>query len=80
MTVAVTLSDQIAELKREMAMRERLYPGWIERGTLRRDAADRQMARTRAALHVLIELQELGIAGNDTTRHLARLRNEEGLP
>jgi hypothetical protein len=42
-----------AELRREMAMRERLYPRWISAGTLERATGDRQLSRLRDAISVL---------------------------
>jgi hypothetical protein len=30
----ISLADQIAEARRELALRTRLYPGWVKRGTL----------------------------------------------
>lgn len=48
-----TISDAIAELEREMKMRERVYPRFIERGNLTRVEADRRNARLRYAIEVL---------------------------
>lgn len=56
MTATISLADQIKEVKRELAMRERLYPGWIAKGTLKQADADRQLERMRAALATLHEL------------------------
>jgi hypothetical protein len=77
--VTVTLETQIAELKRELAVRENVYRSWIAKGTMRQEVADSQMARMRGALHTLLELQEDALVSNET-RKLARLRTEEGLP
>jgi len=45
--------DQIAEVKREIALRERVYPKWVEAGRLKQDKADRQLAIMRAVLATL---------------------------
>ena len=45
----IPIDDQLAELDRELAMRRRLYPQWVSRGTLSQAAADRQIRRLEAA-------------------------------
>jgi hypothetical protein len=52
----ITLPDMIAEVKRELAMRERVYPGWIANGRLKQATADRDMRRMRAVLELLLDL------------------------
>ncbi len=44
---AVTLETQIAELKRELAVREHVYAAWLTKGKMRQEDADKQMARMR---------------------------------
>lgn len=39
-----TYDQQLAEVDRELAMRRRLYPQWVAKGTLRAETADRQIA------------------------------------
>jgi hypothetical protein len=46
----VTLVAKIASLKREIAMRERVYPGWVRAGRMKQDAADREIRIMRAIL------------------------------
>ena len=48
-----TLQDQIDCVKREIAMRERVYPGWVERRRLSQEQADRELTRMRAVLRTL---------------------------
>lgn len=43
------LTDQIAEVDREIRQRERLYPRWIEQGRLKGDTADKKLADLRDA-------------------------------
>lgn len=50
----VPLSDQIACIKREIAMRERVYPGWIERGRMKPVQAALEIRRMRAVLKRLL--------------------------
>lgn len=54
-TTAVSIEDQIAEVKRELAMRERVYPRWINapKPKLTPQTGERQMARLRAVLATL---------------------------
>ena len=49
----VTREDAIKELERELNMRERVYPKFIQRGTLSREQAERQYLRLKAALTYL---------------------------
>ena len=49
----VTLQDAIKEVRREVKMRECLYPGWIASGKLNKAAAERQLARMKYALELL---------------------------
>jgi hypothetical protein len=46
----ITLPEMINEIKREIAMRERMYPTWVRAKTLASDKADRQLAIARAIL------------------------------
>lgn len=48
-----SIGAQVAELRRELAMRERCYPGWVSKGTMKKDAADRQVGALRAAIATL---------------------------
>lgn len=78
-----SLGDQIAELKRELGMRLKLYPQWIAQGRSNADAASAYIARMRAAIKTLSELadSEVGhLIGGTSAGHLARTRDEEGLP
>ncbi len=50
----ITIDEQINEVKREIAMRQKLYPKWIEAGSLEKTKADFQILAMAA---VLISLQ-----------------------
>jgi hypothetical protein len=39
-----TLDQQLAEVRREIEMRRRVYASWVRNGKMRQDAADRQIA------------------------------------
>ncbi len=52
----VTIDEQIAEVKREIAMRNKVYPKWIESGSLSKSKADFQILVMEA---VLISLQAI---------------------
>jgi hypothetical protein len=45
-----TTHEIATELRRELAMRERLYPGWITKGTMKPGQAARQIALLKAAI------------------------------
>jgi hypothetical protein len=52
-----SLAAQIAELKRERKMRERVYPFWITSKKIRQHDADYQMAALDAAIETLEALR-----------------------
>ena len=45
-----TAEDKIAELKREIGLRRRVYPRWIEKGKIDADTGIRQIGILRAIL------------------------------
>lgn len=51
------LNEQIACVKREIGMRERVYPGRIERGAMKSEQAEREIATMRDVLETLEQLQ-----------------------
>ena len=55
--MTVSLTEQIQELQRELRMRDRVYPRWIASGKLTDADAGRQLARLRAAISTLVQLQ-----------------------
>lgn len=54
----VPLEEQIKEVKREIGMRERVYPRWIELKKLKEADAEHHMAAMRAALDTLHEVAQ----------------------
>lgn len=52
----ITIDEQIAEVRREIAMRQRVYPKRIEAGSMQKSKADFQILVMEA---VLISLQDL---------------------
>lgn len=50
----VPLTDQITEVRREITMRERIYPRWVETGRLTKAAAERQTDAMRAVMATLL--------------------------
>jgi hypothetical protein len=58
MQTAVTIDDMKAEIRRELAMRRKVYSRWVDNGTMVEADAGRQVARLSAALQLIEELQE----------------------
>ena len=58
-SMAISLQDMIAELRREVRHRQGTYPDLIKGGALTEAAADRQSTRLQAALDVLVSLEEI---------------------
>lgn len=54
-----TLAEQIAEVKRELAMRKRVYPAMVRSERLGISEATRRTTRLEAALHTLEGLQRV---------------------
>jgi hypothetical protein len=54
----IALADQIAELRRELALRTQVYPKFVASGRLRQKQADQQVARMTAALETLVKISE----------------------
>ena len=53
----IPLDHQIAEVKRELAMRSRVFPGLVARGKMRQGEADQHTERLQAVLKTLEWLQ-----------------------
>ena len=51
------IREQIAEVAREIVLRERVYPKWVEAGRLTQAKADRQIAVMNAVLATLQAVQ-----------------------
>lgn len=51
----VTAAEMIAEVKRELALRERVYPNLVRQRRMHQHEADRGMRRMRAVLKRLLE-------------------------
>lgn len=49
----ITLEDQILCVEREIAMRERVYPKWVESGKMSQKTADYEIATMRAITETL---------------------------
>ncbi len=54
---SISFADQIACVRREIAMRERVYPKWVNAGRMKAEAAEREIAAMRAVLKTLLSLQ-----------------------
>lgn len=52
----ISLEDQIAELKREYAIRQRVYPKWVKSGRMTAQEASSHQARLAAAIGTLAGL------------------------
>lgn len=60
MSAVVSLSDQIKCAKRELRLRERVYPNWVRKGRMTRETADHELAGMQAivaSLEALLSVQ-----------------------
>lgn len=53
---AVGLSEQIECVRREIALRERVYPRWVSAGKMTQVKANDEIAAMRAVLATLVSL------------------------
>lgn len=53
----VPLADQIACVERELAMRRRVYPGWVANGRMQIVTAELEITRMVAVLETLRQLE-----------------------
>lgn len=56
--IAVTLTQQIASVERELNMRRNCYPRWIEKGTMSKSKADDEIRNMTAVLQTLKDFKE----------------------
>jgi hypothetical protein len=54
-----SLNQQIAELKRELALRKNVYPKWVANARMRQSEMDHHMATMTAALHTVMAVKRL---------------------
>lgn len=57
------LDAQLDELERELAMRRKWYPKWVEDGRMTQVAADRQMKRMQDAKETVRQARVLAMMG-----------------
>jgi hypothetical protein len=53
---AIPYSEQLREIRREIAVRERVFPRWVENGKISQKDADRKLAIMRAVADTLAPL------------------------
>jgi hypothetical protein len=73
-----TLAEQIACVQREIQMRQRVYPGLIDRRKMRPEAADREIETMVDVERSLVILQQIA-AGLPQHEKTAELLKEMGL-
>lgn len=61
----ITIEQQIEEVERELKIRERVYPRWVNaaKPKMTPAAAERQMERLRAVRASLLQLKQLRSGG-----------------
>jgi hypothetical protein len=55
----VTLEEEIICVRREIGMRERVYPQWVGKGRMKQDRADREIEVMKSVLESLHRLKGL---------------------
>lgn len=54
----ITIEDQIKAVEREINMRRRVYPKWVENKRMSQEKADKEIAAMQAVLETLKEVQK----------------------
>jgi signal recognition particle subunit SEC65 len=54
----VTLHEMVVEVEREVALRKRVYPRWVEQGKIKLDRAERQIQVMEAVAAYLARGQQ----------------------
>lgn len=54
----IPLSAQIACVEREIALRRRVYPRWVEQGRMSQDKADAEIAAMTAVLSTIKDCEK----------------------
>lgn len=52
----VTIEQQIASVRRELALRQRVYPKWVAAGRMKQGAADQEIAAMQAVHDTLAKV------------------------
>lgn len=58
MNEPITIERQIACVRREIGMRRKVYPGWVQRGKMTQDEAERQIATMEAVQATLERVRD----------------------
>ena len=53
----ISLEEMISCVEREIGMRERVYPRWVEQKKLLQATADQELARMRAVRDLLLSIK-----------------------
>jgi hypothetical protein len=54
--MTITLDQQIASVRREIGMRERVYPVWVNKGKMKPENASYEIDAMKAVLATLTEI------------------------
>jgi hypothetical protein len=52
-----SIDDQISCIRREVSLRERNYPAWVESNRMSQTTADVEIERMKAALDTLVQIR-----------------------
>ena len=58
------MQEQIRCVARELALRRNVYPKWVEKGRMKQDAADKEIATMEAVLQTLNTIQAVNFVNN----------------
>ena len=61
--IPITLEEEIICLRREIGMRQSVYPRWVASGKMKLDRAEREIAVMKSALERLCRLRDTPLEG-----------------
>lgn len=70
---AVSIEDQLKCVRRELAMRQRVYPRWVAQSKMKQEAADRELAAMQAVHDTVSGANDLAKVLKDARDAIASL-------
>lgn len=76
--MSVGLDRQIECVEREIRMRERVYPRWVETGRMKQEKANEELEAMRAVRETLVATRDFVSVTRATLRDRGLFDDEEG--
>lgn len=67
-----TLTEQLACVRRELALRKNVYPGWVRNGRMTRDKAHHEIECMASVVETIEKMKNLEEVSNEIKADIAR--------